>query len=175
MHTRGSEPANRTKQRNRITRGGRPYFSCVNFPTAPTRTYSCGIAGNSVSKIESNAWKRLQYASLPANKNVGNARDRVVIARWCTTKRVKIKLYSSWRNIFDSLPCGKMTFIIKRHWYTFTKTPLMWYPEIDNYYPYLIIIFDIKWAPITLLIHVLYGWSKNCSVNVSVYSRAIYP
>lgn len=34
----GREPANRTKQRNRITRGGRPYFSCVNFPTAPTRT-----------------------------------------------------------------------------------------------------------------------------------------
>lgn len=34
----GREPANRTKQRNRIIRGGRPYFSCVNFPTAPTRT-----------------------------------------------------------------------------------------------------------------------------------------
>lgn len=29
------EPANRTKQRNRITRGDRPYFSCVNFPNCP--------------------------------------------------------------------------------------------------------------------------------------------
>lgn len=69
----------RTSESNKTTKSNHSWWPPVlfmrEFSDCPDTYCSCGIAGNSVSKIESNARKRLQYASLPANKNVEREKE----------------------------------------------------------------------------------------------------